>query len=64
MSATVGTITHHDTRKPALGASKSISEPSAIDTTPPMASTPWLTTLISAMKSTMREQDEEQAARS
>ena len=34
------------------GASKSMSEPSSMATTPPTASTPWLTTLISAISST------------
>src|SRR5262249_16870147 len=31
---------HHDTRQPPSGASKGISEPSAIETMPPMARTP------------------------
>src|SRR3989449_1316426 len=53
VAPTVGPITHQDTRKPTSGESKSISEPSAIEMMPPIASTPWLTILISATSSTM-----------
>src|SRR5580765_3356201 len=53
VAATVGPMTHQDTRKPTSGASNSISEPSAIETMPPIARTPWLTILISAISSTM-----------
>src|SRR6266545_1383144 len=53
VAPTVGRITHHDTRKPISGASNNISEPSASATMPPIASTPWLTTLISAIISTI-----------
>src|SRR5256886_7421044 len=53
VAPTVGTIAHHDTRNPISGASNSISEPSAIETMPPIASTPWLTILISATSRTI-----------
>src|SRR5207244_2467005 len=40
---TVGRMTRQEIRKPSSVASKSMSEPSAIEMMPPMASTPWLT---------------------
>jgi hypothetical protein len=51
---TAGTITHQDNRSApaASGASKSIIEPSSIETTPPTVRIPWLTTLISAISKT------------
>src|SRR5262245_28205209 len=51
--STIEPMIHQETRKPTSGASKSISEPSAIETMPPIARTPWLTILISAIRSTM-----------
>ena len=53
VSATVGAITQPETRKSSSGASNSMIEPRAMATMPPTASTPWLTTLISATSSTM-----------
>src|SRR5262249_22077052 len=51
--STIAPMIHQDTRKPTSGASKSISEPSAIEIMPPIARTPWLTILISAIRSTI-----------
>src|SRR5216117_3591533 len=53
VAPTMGTIAHHDTRSPISGASNSISEPSAMETMPPIARIPWLTILISATSSTI-----------
>ena len=53
VAPTIGMIADHATRRSISGASNSIIEPSAMAMMPPMASTPWLTILISAISSTM-----------
>ena len=55
---TAGMRTLQETRREGSGAWKSISDPMASETIPPMVRIPWLITLISAMKQDDAEEDQ------